>query len=62
MPHIDVTIDKTGDREIHVNGVKGVSCKVFTAFLLVGKAIASDEETSEYYEESDVTREVTQNA
>jgi hypothetical protein len=62
MPHIDVTIDKTGNREIRINGVKGVSCKELTAFLLVNKLIASDEETSEYYEETGMTREVTQNA
>ena len=61
MPHINVQIDKTGNREIRVNGIKGASCKELTQFLLVGKQIANDEETSEYYEESEMTREVTQN-
>lgn len=48
---VEITILKTGEVKVHVKGVKGKACLVYTKWLaeLVGK-IRDQQLTSEYYE------------
>jgi hypothetical protein len=48
---VEITISKTGEVKVHIKGIKGKNCLVYSKWLaeLVGK-VKNQQLTSEYYE------------
>ena len=54
MQQVTITISKSGQMTVEVNGVQGVSCRDLTEkFRSLGEVV-SDDNTAEYYEEATV--------